>query len=166
MTEAYTVFQGSDAVATKRYLRNLEEHGPIGVIASNLFRGQKASDRAKKYRGGVGGGDSFIRYRDLAYERKGAALASLTSALLKHAYDLELGWGWGRDTKQAFNIWVIYVDLRREGQVSFHSPVRGEGPEYSKVWDGLHSSGERILRFCDRVMTMEMVREKQEKLLL
>ena len=63
--------------------------------------------------------------------------------------------GWGRDEAQTFNKWVLYVDLP-EGQVSFHSPERYEGPDYPGQWDGRRLSEERIISFCQRVF--EIVR--------
>ena len=46
-------YQGSDGEATRALYAELQQRGPVGVIAVNLFRAQKNSARAKVYRGGV-----------------------------------------------------------------------------------------------------------------
>lgn len=47
---------------------------------------------------------------------------------------------------------VLYVEIPT-GQVSFHSPVRGAGPNYTKPWDGIKMVGpERISRFINAIM--------------
>ena len=48
--------------------------------------------------------------------------------------------------------WVVYIDIP-QGQVSFHSPDRYIGPDYMGEWDGSHMSEERILSYCDRVLS-------------
>ena len=46
---------------------------------------------------------------------------------------------------------VLYVDLP-QGQVSFHSRVKYDGPEYGGDWDGKYKSEERIVEFADAVV--------------
>ena len=143
--KAREVFHGSDGAITRRYYAELEQIGPIGVIAMNLFRAQKCSTRAKLYRGGIRGVGS---YRGMAYDRKGWSLEKLCEALFEHNL---IRYGWKVDPLEDRNPWVLYVDLP-EGQVSFHSPNRYAGPEYAGDWDGiLGASADRILAFCDRV---------------
>jgi hypothetical protein len=146
---AYRIYQGSDGAQTRRLYAELERLGPEGLIAMNLFRAQKCSRRAKKYgpRAGVAGKS----YRELAYERKGWSLRQLSAALAQHGARLGITFGWGRDEAQPFNRWVLYVDLP-EGQVSFHSPERYEGPDYAGDWDGRRLSEERIIRFCQALL--------------
>jgi len=146
--EAREVYEGSDGELTKRYYAELEKLGPVGIVALNLFRAQKNSTRAKKYRGGIRGVGSF---RGMAYDRKQWAISNLCQALQVFAEELGIEWGWGRDLAEAWNSWVLYVELPELGQVSFHSPARGEGPDYQKQWDGKKLSEERIIRFCDQV---------------
>ena len=148
---AIEVYQGSDGEVTKKYYAALSERGPIGVIAMNLFRAQKSSSRAKAYRGGIPGQGS---YRRMAYERKAWSMSLLCDVLAKEGAALNIAWGWGPDGRTLFSqkvSWVLYVDLP-QGQVSFHSPDRGEGPKYWSDWDGERKSEERILVFCDAVM--------------
>jgi hypothetical protein len=145
--KAIEVYKGSDGEVTKRYYSALCKCGVVGAIAMNLFRAQKCSERAKRYRGGIRGQGS---YRDMAYERKQWSMGLLCDALVTWSDQLQITWGWKQDPAQDFNPWVLYVDLPC-GQVSFHSPVRGKGPDYSGDWDRQHASVERIIEFCDEV---------------
>ncbi len=145
---AYNIYQASNGALTRRFYAELERRGPAGVVAMNLFRAQKCSRRAKKY--GPYAGVAGKSYRDLAYERKGWSIQQLTVVLSEHGAQLGIIFGWGRDETQPFNKWVLYVDLP-EGQVSFHSPERYEGPDYSGEWDGKRLSEDRIIKFCQRV---------------
>lgn len=150
---AIDVYRGSDGEATKTYYRALMERGGgAGMIAVNLFRAQKASARAKVYRGGVAGKGSF---RGMAYDKKQWSIDQLCDVLRMDGAALGLRFGWKRDPGTLFGgqeSWVLYVDLP-QGQVSFHSPVRGDGPDYSAEFDGERGMSElRILQFCDAVM--------------
>src|SRR5207253_3086437 len=108
----------------------LEKRGPAGLVAVNLFRAQKCSTRAKVYRG--------RSYRDMAYDRKSWSMGNLVEILKLHGAALAIAFGWRADPLTPFGdapSWVLYIDLP-QGQVSFHSPSRGEGPEYICAWDG------------------------------
>lgn len=145
LAQVLRVFDGSDGEATKRLYASLEQRGPAGVIAMNLFRAMKASARAKVYRGGVPGRGS---YRGMAYDRKQWAIDQLVLALTRHADDLGLRWGWAEDPHQPVHRWVIYVELPT-GQVSFHTLARGRGAAYAGPWDGVRDAGPgRICRWC------------------
>lgn len=154
---ARDIFDGSDAARTRAYYAALERRGPIGEFAANLLRAQKASTRAKRYRGGISGVGSFS---DLAYQKKGESLIRLCDWLLEHnvqggvmryAGDTEmLRWGWKIDPREQHAKWVLYIDLPH-GQVSFHSTERFGGPDYPAEFDGSHASAERICSFCDFV---------------
>jgi hypothetical protein len=67
------VYEGSDGDATKALYAELEQLGPLGVVAAFLLRAQKNSARAKVYRG--------RRYRGAAYDRKQWAMDELATAL-------------------------------------------------------------------------------------
>jgi hypothetical protein len=145
---ASVVYAGSDGDLTKAYYVQLEQHGPVGVIAMNLFRAQKCSARAKVYRGGG--------FKGMAYERKNWSMANLSRALIENAAtvceQLGIAWGWKEDPAQEYHSWVLYVDLPT-GQCSFHARSRGEGPDYLGEWDRVpHASADRILAFCDWVI--------------
>jgi hypothetical protein len=144
--DALEVYKGSDAALTKRYYALLALSGAIGDIAINLFRAQKASARAKVYRGGG--------YRGMAYDKKNWAIEQLCKALLTHP-ETGITFGWKLDPKMVAlheaAKWVLYVDLP-DGQVSFHNVKRYAGQDYPGEWDGkLNVSGQRIINFCNRV---------------
>ena len=163
------IFHGSDGEATKLLYAELEKRGPIGTIALNLFRAQKASSRAKVYR---------RRFKGVAYDKKNWSLQNLCDALTKHA-DFQrncstpgcgypdgkpcigcgfvvshriMSWGWKEDPAAEYHRWVLYVDLPT-GQVSFHSATRLTLRSYHNEWDGQHVSAERIIRYVDHVLT-------------
>lgn len=147
LAEIMAIYRGSDGDATKRLYEQLEALGAIGTVAINLFRAQKNSERAKKYRGRAPEGGS---YRGRAYDRKQWAMDNLCKVLAEHAGALRLPWGWQQDPEQPKHCWVLYVDLPT-GQVSFHTEHRGAGPDYSGAWDRFREmSAQRICQFVEQ----------------
>lgn len=145
---SWTAWKSSDASVTTKFYRDLDARGPIGMLAHALFKANKSSYRAKRYRGGNG----QKSFKDLAYERKRSSLYELSQILTKHAESLGICWGWRQDLKSAHdNSWVLFVAIP-QGQVSFHSPVRHAGPTFPYEWDGKHVSTERILGFTEMVL--------------
>ncbi len=136
LADILRVYMGSDGEATRALYRRLESLGPAGVVATNLFRACKCSERAKVYRGGG--------YRGAAYDRKQWSMDNLARALSEHGEALGIapgtGWGWGEDAAQPHHRWVLYVEIPT-GQVSFHTAARGDGPAYAKPWDGIRIQG-------------------------
>lgn len=154
--KAFDIYQTSDGELTRAYYEELQKRGPLGMIAMNLFRAQKCSARAKRYHGGIPGQGS---YRGMAYERKEYSIKLLSSKLASDDGGFGIVFGWKRDPRVVLGgdaAWVLYVDLPT-GQVSFHSPVRFEGPDYAGDWDGQHASQDRVLAFCDQVMESDPV---------
>lgn len=154
------IYLASDGEATKGLYRRLDACGPIGHIATNLFRAQKCSERAKLYRGGQRGKGS---YRQMAYDRKQWSIDNLCAALTTER--LGIVWGWSEDASTVFDgipSHVLYVDLPT-GQVSFHSPLRGTGPVYHAKWDGVRgASPGRIIQFCDAILNKEANGQKNQ----
>lgn len=147
------IYEGSDGTATQGLYGELMALGPAGVVATNLFRAQKCSARAKDYRGGNARGS----YRDQAYQRKQWSMDNLGKALAQHDARLGIAWGWKRDPAQAYHVWVLYIDLPDVGQVSFHTDRRGTGPDYAGAWDGVRgASPDRILRWIAGIETSEV----------
>lgn len=152
--DVYAIYEGSNGDATKALYFRLTMLGAQGLVARELFRAQKASSRAKVYRGGMRGRGS---YRSMAYDRKGWALANLCGALTAYASEIGLIWGWGVDAKESVHRHVLYVELPT-GQVSFHSGERYVGPDYSGEWDGARGACvDRILRWVRRLLVAERV---------
>jgi hypothetical protein len=131
--ELLAIYTGSDGEATKALYARLEPLGPAGIVAVNLFRACKASERAKKYRGGERGRGSF---KAIAYEKKEFSIDNLCQVLDEHAAALGVHWGWGFDDKQPYHRHVIYVEIPT-GQVSFHTSFRRLGPNFDGKWDGI-----------------------------
>ncbi len=143
---AREIYEGSNGEATQMFYRRLEDCGPIGVVAMNIFRAQKASERAKVY---------SRRFKGMAYDKKNWSLEMLVEALLKHGESLKIGFGWKQDPNPPPGFpWVLYVDLPT-GQASFHSRTRGKGPDYSGEWDASGTSAARIVAFAQSVIARE-----------
>lgn len=142
----YEIYAGSNGDATKALYAQLETKGVAGIVALNLFRAQKCSERAKGYRRGS--------HKREAYDRKNWSMKNLAAALYKHADDLNVTWGWKIDPAQSFHRWVLYVDLPT-GQVSFHTAERGVGPDYAGDWDKAMASCSRILKWVASVLAGE-----------
>jgi hypothetical protein len=160
LAHVFAVYMGSDGGATKALYERLEKLGPAGLIAVNLFRAQKNSERAKSYSGGIRGRGS---YRGMAYDRKEWAMGNLTTALATHAAALSITWGWGIDENQEFHRHVLYVELPN-GQVSFHTAERGEGPDAPRDWDGVrNASPQRVCRFAADVLDGEIAKQPPEQ---
>ena len=161
---ALQVFLQNDGQVTRDYYDRLHACGPLGEVAVALFRAVKRSTAAKRYRRGA--------HRGAAYEVKSWSIGEVTRLLTAHP-ELNFRWGWKIDPATTGYPWVLYVDIPRrmalsdisgsalndgcaEGveyqQVSFHSPTRGEGPDYPGDWCGDHFSQKRIIELCDRVL--------------
>jgi hypothetical protein len=140
-TRSYAVFTGSEASETRRFYKELEGLGWDGCLAAMLMRTQKASSRAKVYRG--------RSYKERAYVNKQRAIWKLVELL--SAPECTYRWGWGDDLSRSHCPHVLYVDLP-DGQVSFHSLIRGDGPDYPGKWDGVRdASAARIIRFSSTI---------------
>ncbi len=145
------IYQGSNGDATRMLYRDLERMGPMGVIAMNLFRACKCSERAKAYRKGRG-------YKTEAYARKDWSIQNLARAL-SETRDHGLTWGWAIDTELKFRAdphhHILYVDLPT-GQVSFHVGQRYDGPDYAGEWDCVRDiAADRICNFVAQLFRME-----------
>jgi len=145
---AAEVLGQNDGDVTKAYYADLASRGPIGRVAVALLRSQKRSARAKVYRRG--------KWRRAAYDVKQWSLDQLCRELAENGAVLGITYGWRQDPETVFGgdpSWVLYCDLP-QGQVSFHSPSRGAGPDYAGDWDRSKASAEHIVAFCDSVMGM------------
>jgi hypothetical protein len=143
--KAADVFKQNDGEVTKAYYAELNARGPMGELAVALFRAQKRSTAAKKYRRG--------KFRHSAYDVKNWSLTEICRVLLEN--DFRFTWGWQNDPNTPGFSWVLYVDLPN-GQASFHSANPWKGPKYEGKWDGVHGGSETaILAFCDQAMAVD-----------
>jgi hypothetical protein len=144
------VMDQNDGETTKAFYALLSKHGPIGELAVAIFRSQKRSGRAKEYRRG--------KWRRAAYDVKAWSMSEIDRILSTRGAELGIAHGWKQDPATVFGedaSWVLYVSLPN-GQVSFHSPTRGPGPDYAGDWDGQHASRERVISFCEQVLAGEL----------
>lgn len=140
---AESVFRQSNGEVTKAYYAEMNKRGLPGQLAVALFRAQKRSTAAKKYKRG-----RFVRD---AYDVKNWSLSEICRILTTmQSFESAPRWGWKRDPKTPGYEWVLYVDLPT-GQCSFHSADRLAGPDYSSEWDGIGMSEERICRYCNLI---------------
>lgn len=135
-----SVFNQQNGDVTKSYYATLNGMGYDGQLAVALFRAQKRSEAAKKYKGRV--------FKHSAYDVKNWSLGEICRIM--QAHDFGFPWGWKRDEKTKGYEWVLYVELPT-GQCSFHSADRLAGPDYPGEWDGIGNSRVRICNFCDSV---------------
>jgi hypothetical protein len=148
MSLSFSVFNGSDAVRTRKFLAHLEKQGQSGKIAAALFRSQKASVKAKQYSGGIQRSNgAFQSYRSLSYQKKSRSLEDLCSILVVDSAGIV--WGWGRDDETPHAPHVLYLDLSI-GQVRFHLTERHAGPDYPGDSVGERAAEARIISFCDQ----------------
>jgi len=162
------IYDGSDRDATKALYARLGLYGPIGEVALNLFRAQKSSARAKVYHGGKRTKGLYESYSSMAYKRKSWAMSNLCAILAQHAEALGIIYGWQRDQETPGYPFVLYVDLPL-GQVSFHAPTRGLGPNYTGQWDRTPrgTSTKRIVQWCEELLDVPPVIEnKADKVIM
>ncbi len=77
---------------------------------------------------------------------------NVCQSLQEHAGALGIVWGWGEDSATIGYPWVLYAEIPT-GQVSFHSPVRGDGPDYPGAWDKQReASSDRIVRWTQGLL--------------
>ena len=143
---AESVMNQNDGDVTKSYYATMNTKGLPGQLAVALFRAQKRSMAAKRYRD-----RKFTRG---AYDVKNWSLGEVCRILGMMNYLKEgmlgIPWGWKRDPKTPGYEWVLYVELPT-GQCSFHSADRLSGPDFTGKWDGQGMSAPRICAFCDSV---------------
>lgn len=131
-----------------RALRKLADAGdPYAGALQQLRAAQRASDRAKSraatgthWDDFYGSHGNYIASRDAIrsdYLDKDIALRAARPLLTAAG----ITWGWGSDTGSYAATHVLYVDLPT-GQISFHQPARGDGPDYEGTWDGVRDVAE------------------------
>lgn len=148
MSEVEACYRGSDGERTRALYARLTAAGPAGLVAVNLLRACKNSERAKTYKSRRSGA--------AAYGTKDWAIGQLVDVLVQHAGALGIVWGWGRDEKAINFENVLYVEVPGAGQISFHVAYRREGPDYGGEWDGMKDvAAGRVIRFANGVLGIE-----------
>lgn len=148
MSEVEACYRGSDGERTRALYARLTEVGPAGLVAVNLLRACKNSERAKQYKS--------RRSSGAAYGTKDWAIGQLVDVLVQHAGALGIVWGWGRDEKAINFENVLYVEVPGAGQISFHVAYRREGTDYRGQWDGMKDvAAGRVIRYANAVLGIE-----------
>lgn len=150
----HRAYYGSDPALTRKiYDRLRKSAGQVGELAALLLSAQKTSDRAKVYKN--------ADHRRQSYSTKRKSMTAIANHLMLYAEVVGIvSWGWKIDPSMEDGEmkWVLYVDLPN-GQVSWHSPERFEGPDYPHEWDGSKESKNRIIEFAqsvlDGILTMD-----------
>lgn len=128
LIRVFSVYRDSCANSTRALYEDLQRRGAAGQLAVELLRACKKSERAKVYHGG-----GYRSFRRAAYDGKQWAINNICKLLVAHPHLVER-WGWSIDEKQPVHCHVLYVELPN-GQVSFHTGERGEGPDFGGTWD-------------------------------
>jgi hypothetical protein len=140
---AKLVFDQKDGDVTKAYYASMNSKGIQGQLAVALFRAQKRSTAAKKYRS--------KKWRHASYDVKVWSLSEICRILsAMQAFEMAPSWGWRRDPNTPGYEWVLYCDLPK-GQASFHSSERLNGPDFKGLWNSIPGSEESIILFCDSI---------------
>jgi hypothetical protein len=143
LSHSWHIFNQQNGDVTKAYYAEMNARGLPGQLAVALFRAQKRSTAAKRYKG--------RKFTAAAYDVKNWSLSEVCRVLTTmQAFESAPRWGWKRDPRTPGYEWVLYCDLPT-GQCSFHSASRLSGPDYTGEWDGMGMSRERICRYCDMV---------------
>ena len=111
----------SDAPLSRSLCRDLDSKGPIGQLASLLFKAEKAAMQAKSY---VGKAPVSGRpYRNYSQDRMREMLAKAVSLLDAHAVAMGVTWGWSRNDAPGKPPWILCIDLPT-GQVTYRVQER------------------------------------------
>jgi hypothetical protein len=140
---AKLVFDQKNGDVTKAYYAEMNKKGLLGQLAVALFRAQKRSTAAKKYRKGS--------WKRDAYDVTNWSLSEICRVLnVMQAFEMFFSWGWKKDLNTPGYEWVLYVETPK-GQASFHSSERLNGPDFNGEWKPIPCSEESILDFCDSI---------------
>lgn len=146
---ALEIYKGSDGKRTQGMYKALNRLGPAGIIATNLFRACKCSERAKEYSG---------QWKGPTYDRKQWSVDNLCQELTIHGKALGIVWGWKKDPNPPKGFpWVLYVEIPERGQCSYHAATRGEGPNYPGEWSGKHNSPSVAISFCQHLLNGHVI---------
>lgn len=137
----WQVYKQQNGEVTKAYYAEMNAKGYAGMLAVALFRAQKRSDAAKRYRKGPG-------YKTAAYDVKNWSISQVVAILQRHNFGFQ--WGWRKDPKSPGHPWVLYVNLPT-GQCSFHTAERLAGPDFTGAWVPGDGSLTAILLYCEQV---------------
>ena len=142
-------FCSSDAPASRGLCKELDALGPMGQLASLLFKAEKARMQARSYSGRAP--VSGRPFRGYSYDRMREMLAKAIRLLDAHAKAMGIAWGWSRNDAPGKPPWVLSIDLPT-GQVTYRIQERHlEADNELESEDEILNSS-RITKFCAEVL--------------
>ena len=142
-------FSTSNAPLSRRLCNDLDSMGPMGQLASLLFKAEKARKQANSYSGEAP--VSRRQYRDYSQDRLREMLIKTVCLLDAHAKAMGVDWGWRIDDKSDSPTWLLCIELPT-GQVTYRLSGRCMGPEYELGSEGDSRNSDRITRLCADVL--------------
>lgn len=146
VSEAFYTF---NAPLSRRLCQDLDAMGPMGQLASLLFKAGKASKQARSYQGKAP--VSRRPYCDYSKDRMKEMLMKAVCLLDAHAKPLGISWGWRANDKPDSPPWVLSIDLPN-GQVTYGLPDRLMGPDYESASESDFYNSIRITELCADVL--------------
>lgn len=149
LTRVSEAFHASDAQSSRRLCRDLDTKGPMGQLASLLFKAEKAYRQMKSYQGTAP--VSRRPYRNYSQDRMREMLAKAVRLLDAHAKAMGVTWSWRRDDKSGSSIWVLSIDLPT-GKVIYRLPYRQAGPDCESSLEDDARNSDLVTEFCAAVL--------------
>lgn len=129
--------------------KELESRGPMGLLASMLYRVANASMLVELY-------DSIAPicggpYSDHPRKLLESKLHEVALLLCGSSDYCGIRWGWWRTDQCMESPWVISIDLPLS-RIQYRTPHRGQGPAFQKELNPWPENIESTDRFCDAVL--------------
>ena len=132
-----------------RHCRELESKGPMGRLASMLYRTLNASMLVDLYENIAPiCGEPYIDDPKNLLERNLHGMAML---LCGSSDFCGIRWGWWRDDRCEESPWVLSIDLPT-GKVQYRTMNRGQGPEHEKRHGNDPRNVNSVELFCESVL--------------
>ena len=135
----------SDAPASRRLCKELDAMGPIGQLASLLFKAEKAYGQMKSYQGTAP--VSGRPYRGYSQDRLKEMLSKAVILLGAHALSMGISWGWKANNKPNEPPWLLCINLPT-GQVIYRLPYRSNGPDCESLSATGSRNSDYIAKYC------------------
>ena len=152
-------FSTSSPQLSRRLCQDLDSMGPMGQLASLLFKAEKASKQAKSY----SGREPVSRrpYGDYSKDRMEKMLMEVISLLDAHAKNMDISWGWSESDVPDAPPWVLCIDLPT-GQVTYRMRERRLGPGFELGAEDDCRNSDRITDFCAGVLDGYWMQAEEE----
>ena len=152
-------FSTSSPQLSRRLCQDLDSMGPMGQLASLLFKAEKANKQAKSY----SGREPVSRrpYGDYSNDRMTIMLKEAIQLLDAHAKDMDVSWGWSKSDVPDAPPWVLCVDLPT-GLVTFSMEKRRLGPDYGLGAEDERRNSDRIIEFCAGILDGYWMQAEEE----